>query len=243
VQAIGTTAVLAPAPCPVGSECRTGLLSELDPATGAVALLAHQPFDQPLSGPTTVTITSAAFDDRGGLWAAGVSLTGVSPPVTAYSLDRGRSWRLLPRRPGTPGIRTARICPLPDGRGAYLIGSREDQPNDFAALFRIGDPTAADSAWAAIDAEPRPQSILGAVGLADGSLMFTASTGGARRVTADGALSAVPTSVDGVRFTPYLLSRGANGVLYAQDDSVGTLSLAVSEDQGRTWRRSLLPSP
>jgi len=219
-----------------GQGCQRAV-TVLDPATGVVAPLRHPP-------PLPVPVTAALFDDRGGLWAAGGSASGTDPPFTAYSSDRGRTWRLLPVPRGPRGVRGAQLYPMPDGRGAYLIGARYDQltvKNDLADLWRIGDPTAAGAAWTRIALAIRPGSALGAVAMTDGSLLFTEETGGAWRVTPTGDVSGAETPVAGIPAQPYVITRGAGGPIYAREDpSAPAVSLVVSENEGRTWRRSVL---
>jgi hypothetical protein len=235
VDTVALTAAIRTNLCTDAGACPAALAS-LDPATGVVAPLRQQP---PLpTGPA-----SATFDDRGGLWVAGPG----AGPAAAYSPDRGRSWRPLPTPPALRGIQRTEIAPLPNGTGAYLLGARHQGPealNDFAELWRIGDPTAAGAVWTRITPPNRPKSAQTAVGLGDGSLLFAEEGGGLWRVTPTGEISAVLLDVDGTPFRPTAVHRGSGSLLYAEDNGADRDRdhwLVVSHDDGRTWQRSAFP--
>jgi hypothetical protein len=237
VEAIPPAAAVRTSHCEGNRDCWQAVVA-LDPTTGIAAPLRHQP-------PLGVPASSATFDDRGGLWVAGASAGGTGPPRTAYSADRGQSWRPLPVPRGPRGVLGARVYPLPSGRGAYLIGARYDRPdvkNDFAELWRIGDPAAPGAEWSRITPASRPASAMTAVGLAEGSLLFTEETGGLWRVSPTGETHLVEADVSGTPLRPHAAYRGPGSLIYALDQPDGpALSVLVSDDDGRTWRRSILP--
>jgi hypothetical protein len=224
--------------CADASSCATGTLDVLDPGTGIVAPLANQP---PLGVPTG----SVSVDETGGLWATGAEISTRDAPRVAYSSDRGGSWRLLPAPPGASGVRVVTVEPAPDGRSAYLVGSR-DEPGPggrFTDLWWIGDLSRPGTAWSRITPPDLPASAGTAIALADGWLLLADPTGSSIRVSPTGRVDTVPADlVPQAPFLPHAVHRGPGRLVYALDGQGGDrLSVLVSDDDGQSWRRSWLP--
>lgn len=211
-------------------------LTVLEPRTGRLRTLATPP---PLGTDTGVR----SFAESGGvLWALG---DGGSRLVSAVSLDRGRTWRVLPV--GGARAPTGLASLVSDGgRGAYLLVNRDAGEGVlFAELWRIGDPSRPGAAWKQITPETRPQTALGLI-VSKGTVLVRDDTGQLWRLDRDGVMRQLrPLQLDGLLGGPDLVVAGPGRLLLGavnRPDGPDQARPLLSYDGGETWRVERLPA-
>ena len=195
-------------------------LAVLEPRTGRLRTLATPP---PLGTDTGVR----SFAESGGvLWALG---DGGSRLVSAVSVDRGRSWRVLPVGGARAPSDFAWLV-SDGGRGAYLLVSRDDRPDvdgEFSELWRIGDPTRPGAVWRPVTPRTRPRTAIGLL-VSKGALLVRDDASELWRLDQNGVMRELPPlRLDGLSVGPDLVVAGPGRLL------LGAVNRPDGPDQAR----------
>jgi hypothetical protein len=195
--------------------CR-GRVTVVEPATGLLRPLRHQPF-------RGGRLRSYAF--RGNtLWAVSTTGTGVT---SAVSTDRGRTWRTRPIPGLAPGIETLQLVTGPTGP-AYLLCSTAGG----SRLVGVWSTQAAGGAWERLPG-PIPRSARSAL-VGDRVLLVADGGGTVWRLQPTGGFTALG---DPGRTRPDLITTGPGRMIAATPRGpIPDRLLLTSYDEGETWR-------
>jgi RNA polymerase sigma factor (sigma-70 family) len=209
----------------------TPLVSVLDPATG----VRHDLRSNPALTPGT-PVQSIVLDDDGVIWVAGAGRQG-GLAQTAYSLDRGSSWRRL-LVPGGAKVGWVRLVSVPDNAATYLLAGDYDGSrgrNNLTGIWWIGDPSEPGTGWVPLTLWVWPESARSAVGLTDGGLLISQESGATWRIDRNGQFALVSDrTVEGETARLRDVRRGPGPLLYGTTDA-DDLAVLVSEDDGASW--------
>ncbi|MFL6130231.1 MAG: hypothetical protein ACJ73E_14350 [Mycobacteriales bacterium] len=212
-------------------------LTVLEPRSGRLRMLARPP-----RLGSTVGIRSFA-ESGGALWVLG---DGGSRLISAVSLDRGRSWRVLPVGGARAPADFAALA-SDGGRGAYLLIGRDTRPDvesEFSELWRVSDPTRPGAAWRQVTPAVRPRSAVGLLTTGRG-LLLRDDGGDLWRLAPDGRMRRLPpVRVGGVPVAPALVVRGPGPLLIGVlgPPGAGPPTVLLSPDGGDTWRVERVPA-